>query len=296
MARPLRSSRAVLKSALNSSRLAGVSEGAELLFFKLLLAVDDEGRFWGSGHQVLSRAMTHRSEHGQVTSEDVDSRLAELESVGLIHRYRTDAGQFLELSTYWQPKNRGRQIVQFPAPEGPPQDSAGAGPQEVGTLASPKWGHERPHSGDIVAAKEVTEDQPIAPAVIAGPNPAYGLDGWWRGTQQTIADFERRNVIDGDTAALVLEICRVRLDSAENRRMLYLPKEPTGWLGFCKIVAGDLELSRQALDAMRTRGGADFLAHLRFLKENEQKTAKETGGNQLDGFLAGVALGLAGDE
>ena len=105
---------AVLRTALDSQKLLSVSEGAELLYYKLLLASDSEGHFHGSPFQVLSRVLTARAEKGSVTLADVESRLSELAKSRLLGTYEVDGQQFLELTDYFDPTAESRKKVQFP--------------------------------------------------------------------------------------------------------------------------------------------------------------------------------------
>ena len=85
----------LLKNYPQSERVNSVSEGAEALYVRLLALSDDNGNYHGTDGLVASYALGHRLANRQVTFEDVESRLRELETAGLIVRY--DNGRYLHI-------------------------------------------------------------------------------------------------------------------------------------------------------------------------------------------------------
>jgi len=87
----------LLKSFPDSEKINSVSEGAEVLYLRLIAACDDAGRYWAEPKMVLAKLFTHRAINGQVTIRGVDKRLSELERIGLIRFYRSDGKRYLEM-------------------------------------------------------------------------------------------------------------------------------------------------------------------------------------------------------
>lgn len=87
----------LLKTYPESRKINSVSEGAEVLYVRLLAASDDAGRYYGDAGWVLSKLFTARALAGQLDKSTVESRLCELESCGLIARYHVGSETFLEL-------------------------------------------------------------------------------------------------------------------------------------------------------------------------------------------------------
>lgn len=109
----------LLKSYPDSDRVNAVSEGAEVLYCRLIAASDDAGRYYGDANWVLSKLFTARSIAGTVTAEDMESRLRELEraEVGLIRRYRVSGMTYLEMpNVYKTLRTDVKRDVRFPDP------------------------------------------------------------------------------------------------------------------------------------------------------------------------------------
>jgi hypothetical protein len=101
-------------SALESDKIAAVSEQAEVLFYRLLMLADDFGRFDGRVPVIRGRAFVLRP---QVTDVVIEARLSELEQSGLIHRYMAGGKPYLEIPRFGQRKRAEKS--KFPNP--PPQ-------------------------------------------------------------------------------------------------------------------------------------------------------------------------------
>lgn len=132
MARISQNYQAVLRSVLDSNKLAMVSDGAELLYFKLLLASDSEGRYHGSAFRVMARALTAKAETGVIETKMVEGWLVELAEMELIERYETEGQVYLRILDYFDPTDENRKKVMFPEP---PQKPASLG--QEGTSEEP---------------------------------------------------------------------------------------------------------------------------------------------------------------
>lgn len=90
---------AVLRTLHQSDRLNSVSEGAEVLYRRLLEVCDDNGNYHAAPGLVLGYAMAHRMASGQVTVDDVKKRIAELASVNLVVVYA--GGKLLHIVNHY---------------------------------------------------------------------------------------------------------------------------------------------------------------------------------------------------
>jgi hypothetical protein len=88
---------AVLKTLHQSDKLNRCSEGAELLYRRLLEVCDDGGNYYAEPGLLLGYVFAHRMSKG-LTLEAVKSRLDELIAVGLVSIYD---GGLLHISNYY---------------------------------------------------------------------------------------------------------------------------------------------------------------------------------------------------
>lgn len=95
---------AVLRSALDSDKLASVSMEADWLFGKLLLCVDANGRYWSDPGTIAAKALTKRLLSGHITAPKVAEWLDELQAAGLIDRYEAEGDKVLEVVNFFRPK------------------------------------------------------------------------------------------------------------------------------------------------------------------------------------------------
>lgn len=111
----------LLKSYPDSEKINRVSEGAEVLYVRLLAASDDDHHYYADAQRVLAKLFTERMVVGTVTEEAVAARLDELDREDLIRLYEVGGKQYLEIVQCFK---RFRKDVKFdkrfPAPESPP--------------------------------------------------------------------------------------------------------------------------------------------------------------------------------
>lgn len=98
-------------AALDSDRLAAVSEPAEVLFYRLIMLADDFGRFDGRMSVIRSRAFALRQ---SVPEEEVSARMQELCKVGLIHSYSVSGKPYISIPRFGQRQRAEKS--KFPAP------------------------------------------------------------------------------------------------------------------------------------------------------------------------------------
>ena len=77
----------LLKSYPDSEKINRVSEGAEVLYVRLLAASDDDHHYYADAGRVLAKLFTERMLAGVVTEEMVDDRISELVRGDLIRLY-----------------------------------------------------------------------------------------------------------------------------------------------------------------------------------------------------------------
>ncbi len=99
-------------SALDSDRLARVSEPAEVLFYRLLMLADDFGRFDGRLSVIRARAFALRQ---SVTEDEVMHRLAELSTEGLICTYLVQGKDYIYIPRFGQRQRAEKS--KFPDPD-----------------------------------------------------------------------------------------------------------------------------------------------------------------------------------
>ena len=124
MARQVRAYQQVLRSLPRSVRINKVSVGAEMLYVRLLLLADAEGRYWGSTFRVAALVLAERVEANQVTVAQVEVWLDELHAAGLTEPYVVDGVRYLFIARYHRAAdNRGSVVFPAPAESSVPGDS-----------------------------------------------------------------------------------------------------------------------------------------------------------------------------
>lgn len=87
----------LLKSYPDSERVNAVSEGAELLYVRLVAASDDAGRYYGEPEWVLAKLFTHRMIRNGLDTDTLRSRIEELWKVDLVRMYEVDGTKYLQM-------------------------------------------------------------------------------------------------------------------------------------------------------------------------------------------------------
>ena len=106
----------VIRGEINSSRsLSHVSLLADLTFRALIVAVDDYGR--ADGRPAMLRATLYPT-RDEVTDEQLDGWLCELEREGCVRRYEVDGERYVWLTGWEKHRGSGRRALRsrFPAP------------------------------------------------------------------------------------------------------------------------------------------------------------------------------------
>ena len=108
-----------------SDKLNRVSEGAELLYRRLLEVVDNGGNYFADPHLLLGHVFAHRMSRG-LTPKNMLDRIQELVGVGLVDVYAD--GKLLHISRYYTRLRSDRhgadiRFDPFPGPTDPTPDS-----------------------------------------------------------------------------------------------------------------------------------------------------------------------------
>lgn len=107
--------RIIKESIRSSDDLASVSPEAERLFWRLVVSVDDFGRFDARPNTLIGQCLT--AFLGRVNVIDINKWLAELEAAGLVEVYIIDDRPYLVL-TKWSKHQRVRaKDSKFPSPD-----------------------------------------------------------------------------------------------------------------------------------------------------------------------------------
>ena len=164
MARPTLGYQTVVRDYPRSPKVNALSVGAEMLYLRLLVLADCEGRFIGSPKAVLGLALAERWENDTVTAADATAWLDEMEGLGMIARYEAEGQRRLVILNFYRMKN-DRVEPKHPAP---PFELSVDGNRiniptgdiprpQVGDASSPSRGHTRPSTGDSTETETETE-------------------------------------------------------------------------------------------------------------------------------------------
>jgi hypothetical protein len=171
----------LLKAYPDSERINSVSEGAEVLYTRLIAKTDDAGRYWANPRLVVGKLFSHRWAAGEVDETMIETRIAELESVGLIKLYEVDGRSFLEMVNAFKTfRSDVKRKIEHPAPPWD-TDSGQDRPVPV-TKASPQTQtqtqtHTKPKKKrKKVGWKQVLEEE--FPALAQSPDAVVAWDRW----------------------------------------------------------------------------------------------------------------------
>jgi len=108
----------LLKSYPDSVLINSVSEGAEVLYVRLIAQSDDAGRYWGCPKLVAAKLFSHRFANEEVSVKEIGARITELNSVGLVRLYAVNNQRYLVMvDVYKQLRKDIKPVTAFPGPE-----------------------------------------------------------------------------------------------------------------------------------------------------------------------------------
>lgn len=108
---------AVRRSALRSQKINAVSWGAEALFWRLLLACDDAGRYPADHGEMAAGPLKRRMLVGAVDVETAEQWLRELLDADLVVQYEVGGERFIEIVAF-ETKRRSPRVKCPPPPSG----------------------------------------------------------------------------------------------------------------------------------------------------------------------------------
>lgn len=135
--------RALSPTVCTSQSLASCSIGAQLLFDRLIVQADDQGRQEAEPHILKAHCFPYVAD---ATPKRISGWLEELADGGMVTVYRVGSVSVVQLTGWWthQPKPRRAYPSRWPAPDGwqdqtfgTPQDAGATppgGPQSAGSL------------------------------------------------------------------------------------------------------------------------------------------------------------------
>lgn len=107
--------RIIKESIRGSDDLASVSPEAERLFWRLVVSVDDFGRFDARPKTIVGQCLT--AFLGDISEEQVEGWLLELERVGIVELYTVEDRPFLVLTKWGRHQRVRAKDSKFPSPE-----------------------------------------------------------------------------------------------------------------------------------------------------------------------------------
>lgn len=221
----------LLKSYPDSDKVNAVSEGAEVLYVRLLAAADDADRYYGDPAMILGKLFTARMAAEQLTAKDISRRLTELESIGLLEHYSAKGTRYIHLLDRFKTLRKDvRPQVVFPEPDTEAVTDAGRSRNGCGPLdLDPDLDPE----GCCAASAEPGCGQPTAavPEFSEFEFPTTGKNSRpWRLTKAKLAEY-----IDAypalDVPAELRKARQWTRDKARNRKTANgMASFLTGWL------------------------------------------------------------------
>ena len=182
-----------------SESLANISDGAEILFYRLISLADDFGRYYGHPKLIASSCFPF----GGVSESDIKKRLIELKKEGIIAIYKVDGRAYLEIckwSKYQKPRSARSK---YPAPtEGKPLNTNnGDGLQQVDTncdeIVTPcnnlqqiaRYNDNDNDNDNDISLDHLTDDPPLAP-------PPDDFDRFWAAYPRKVVKKTTRRTWD----------------------------------------------------------------------------------------------------
>jgi hypothetical protein len=169
--------RVVREGALDSAKLAGVSRGADAMFFRLLLVADDFGCFDGRASVIRARCFPA---HRDVQEEHVAGWCSELFHAGLIHGYVVNAKPYLSIPNFHQ--RRRAMKSKFPSLS------------EADGQLTDVWQTNDGHFGEVAPAVSTRLSPPPPPLASVRGSPASDgrVDGRCRTNDGQLTDKSER--------------------------------------------------------------------------------------------------------
>ena len=106
--------RVIKESIKRSPQIDSLTWFEEVVFYRLMVTVDDYGRYYGNPIILRNDLFPTKD---SITKKSMDDALRKLESCGLLVRYTVDGTQYVQLTT-WSKHQRVRDSVEkYPSPQ-----------------------------------------------------------------------------------------------------------------------------------------------------------------------------------
>ena len=106
--------RVIKESIKRSPQIDSLTWFEEVVFYRLMVTVDDYGRYYGNPIILRNDLFPTKD---SITKKSMDDALRKLEACGLLVRYTVDGTQYVQLTT-WSKHQRVRDSVEkFPSPQ-----------------------------------------------------------------------------------------------------------------------------------------------------------------------------------
>jgi hypothetical protein len=123
--------RIIKESITTSDNLNRISLGAEVLFYRLIVYVDDYGRGHADPKVIFGKCLPMKI--GEITLEQVCGWLDELEQYNLIQRYTVGGKPYLCLTSWEEHQRIRNSVAKHPSPAEADDDLSGDPPQLAAT-------------------------------------------------------------------------------------------------------------------------------------------------------------------
>lgn len=243
MAKAGKSYNPLLKSYPDSEKINHVSEGAEVLYVRLLAASDDNHHYYADAGRVLAKLFTERMLAATVTEGAVAERLDELYRVDLIRLYEVDGKQYLEIvACYKRFRKDVKFDVRFPMPEMPPVPHSARVRTGPGAKQDRQLSLDAPADSDSYPATDPTQTQP--------KDTSSASDGafseFWKAVPNKTEKIAARKAYDTAVKRLVIELGHTPQTAQRHllERMAAFAATPKAKGGFCPYPATWLNKGR----------------------------------------------------
>jgi len=240
----------------DSVKINALSEGAEVMYTRLIARCDDGANFDGSPVQLLCKLFARRFEAGQIDVTEAGRRRAELVAVGLAAVYEVDGVAYLHLIDCHKATRKDVK-GDFRYPPYPASVNDAATPTEPPRPAlGPTPSRTRDDSGPLEENRTEENRPPLPPQGAGG-----GFERFWGLYPRKTGKPAAQNAWDtlGVTNDLIERICsavKARRSGEQWRREQgrYIPK-PANWLRDQGWLDGAATVQSSSPHACATCGG-----------------------------------------
>ena len=103
--------RVIKDSVRQSAQIDSLTWFQEVVFYRLIVTVDDFGRYYANPQIIKSELFPTKED---LAKKDVSAALDKLEEVGLINRYEYDGTQYLQFTKWGKHQQQRAKSSKFP--------------------------------------------------------------------------------------------------------------------------------------------------------------------------------------